>query len=62
MTLGGFVGNLAIGPISRYLGRRHSLMLACITSIVSIGTMYTTSLGALYFARTLLGMTAHEYS
>jgi MFS transporter, SP family, sugar:H+ symporter len=56
MTLGGFIGNLAIGPISKYLGRRHGLMIACLLSIASVGVMYSTSIGVLYFGRTLLGI------
>jgi MFS family permease len=55
MTLGGFVGNIALGFIGRYLGRRHALMASCALMILAIGLMFTPSIGVLYFARTLLG-------
>ena len=57
MTLGAIVGSLAAGPIGAYLGRRHSLMLASLFIIVSTVIMVvTTSFGALYFARLLVGV------
>lgn len=56
MTLGSIVGSLATGPIGAYLGRRHSLMIACVLVVAATVIMVvTTSFGALYFARILVG-------
>jgi MFS transporter, SP family, sugar:H+ symporter len=57
MTLGAFVGSLGAGPISAYLNRRWSIFVASVLSVISVLIMVlTTSLGALYFARLLLGI------
>lgn len=57
MTLGAIIGSFASGPIGAYLGRRHSLMLASLFIIISTVIMVvTTSFGALYFARLLVGI------
>lgn len=57
MTIGTFVGSLLVGPFSSFLGRRAGLwgasFLNAITTAIMLGT---TSLGALYFARLLLGV------
>jgi MFS family permease len=55
MTLGGFLGNLMVGPISRYLGRRHCLIAACSGCILALGLQFSTNIGAVYFARLLIG-------
>ncbi|OQU96965.1 hypothetical protein CLAIMM_02970 [Cladophialophora immunda] len=57
MILGAFIGSLLTGPIGAHLCRRYSLMLGCLLMIVCIVIMIvTTSLGALYFARFLIGV------
>ena len=56
MTLGGFVGNLLVGPLSSVLGRRHSLILACSGCILALGLQFTSSIGAVYFARLTIGI------
>jgi len=57
MILGAFVGSLLTGPIGAHLCRRFSLMLGCLLMIVCVVIMtVTTSLGALYFARFLIGV------
>jgi len=57
MTLGAFVGSLCAGPVSSYLNRRWSLFVGTVLCVISLLVMVTTtSLGALYFARTLLGI------
>lgn len=57
MILGAFVGSLLTGPIGAHLCRRYSLMLGCLLMIVCVVIMtITTSLGALYFARFLIGV------
>ena len=56
MTIGTFVGSLLIGPFSSKLGRRHGLWTASALNFVSTAIMLgTTNLGALYFARFMLG-------
>lgn len=57
MTLGAFLGSLCAGPMSTYLNRRWSLFVGSVLCIISVIVMITTtSLGALYFARLLLGI------
>lgn len=62
MTIGTFVGSLSVGPFSSKFGRRHGLWMAsllnCFATAVMIGT---TNLGALYFARLVLGKLTIEY-
>ncbi|KAI1646073.1 general substrate transporter [Daldinia loculata] len=57
MTIGTFVGSLSVGPFSSRFGRRQGLwaasLLNCIATAIMIGT---TNLGALYFARFVLGI------
>ncbi|KIX96377.1 uncharacterized protein Z520_07643 [Fonsecaea multimorphosa CBS 102226] len=57
MILGAFVGSLITGPIGAHLCRRYSLMMGCLLMIVCVVIMIvTTSLGALYFSRFLIGV------
>lgn len=57
MTIGTFVGSLLIGSFSSRFGRRDALWTASLVNLVATAIMLgTTSLGALYFARFLLGM------
>ena len=61
MTLGAFVGSLLAGPVSSYLNRRMSIVLASVLCIISTLILtLTTSLGALYFARLLLGIAKYH--
>lgn len=57
MTIGTFVGSLLVGPLSSVSGRRVGLWAASILNFVATAIMLgTTSVGALYFARLLLGI------
>ena len=57
MTIGTFVGSLLIGPFSSKFGRRYALWTATLLNFIATAIMLgTTNLGALYFARFLLGM------
>jgi MFS transporter, SP family, sugar:H+ symporter len=56
MTLGGFVGNLMVGPMARWVGRRHSLIIGCTGCILALGLQFSTDIGAVYFARLVIGM------
>lgn len=57
MTIGTLVGSLLVGPFSTYLGRKAGLWSASLLNAVATAVMLgTTSLGALYFARLLLGV------
>ena len=59
MTIGTFVGSLLVGPFSVKLGRKYGLWAASLLNAVATAIMLgTTSVGALYFARLLLGQTA----
>ena len=63
MTIGTFVGSLLVGPFSVKLGRKHGLWAASLLNAVATAIMLgTTSVGALYFARLLLGQTAESLS
>lgn len=56
MTIGTFVGSLLVGPISSKFGRKVGLWSASLLNAVATAIMLgTTSIGALYFARLLLG-------
>lgn len=56
MTIGTFVGSLAVGPFSARFGRRYGLWAASVINAFSTAIMLgTTNLGALYFARLILG-------
>jgi len=57
MTIGTFVSSLLVGPLSAKFGRRHGIWFAAGLNAVSTAIMLgTTSVGALYAARLLLGM------
>lgn len=57
MILGSIIGSVSTGFIGSYLGRRYSLMLGSLIVIVSTVIMSeTTSMGALYFSRILIGI------
>ena len=57
LLAGGIVGGLTVWPIGHYLGRRHSLMLASVLSIIAMIIMLVcTDLGPIYFARILAGL------
>ena len=56
MTIGTFVSSLLVGPFSSKFGRKAGLWSASILNFVATAIMLgTTSVGALYFARLLLG-------
>lgn len=57
MILGAFIGSLLTGPIGHRVSRRYSLIIGSVLMIVSILIMVvTTSIGALYFSRILVGI------
>lgn len=57
MILGAFVSSSGAGPIARFIGRKPSIWIAALLCVVSnIIMMTTTSIGALYFARFLIGI------
>lgn len=56
MTLGSFTSSLLAGLVSRYLGRRPSLWIACVFNAVSCAIQITsTTPKVLYVGRLLLG-------
>ena len=56
MTIGTFVGSLLVGPFSSKFGRKYGLWSASIINFVATAIMIgTTNIGALYFARFILG-------
>ena len=56
MTLGAFVTSATAGFGAAFYGRKVSLWLACLGSIVATVIMQTTtSIGALYAARLIIG-------
>ena len=56
MTIGTLVSSLLVGPFGSKFGRKAGLWTASILNLVSTAIMVgTTSVGALYFARLLLG-------
>jgi hypothetical protein len=56
MTIGTFVSSLLVGPMSAKFGRRHGLWFAASLNAISTAIMLgTTSVGALYAARLILG-------
>ncbi|KAF2791645.1 MFS transporter [Melanomma pulvis-pyrius CBS 109.77] len=57
MTVGTFVSSMLVGPFSQKFGRKAGLWTAALVNFVATAIMMaTTSVGALYFARFLLGM------
>ncbi|RYP71960.1 hypothetical protein DL769_004565 [Monosporascus sp. CRB-8-3] len=56
MVLGSFISSSSAGFSASYIGRKPSLWLACVLVFVSTAVMQTTtSIGALYAGRTILG-------
>jgi len=57
MTIGTFASSLMVGPFSARFGRKHGLWAAAILNAIATSIMLgTTSVGALYAARLLLGI------
>ncbi|KAL1991062.1 hypothetical protein VTN49DRAFT_5566 [Thermomyces lanuginosus] len=57
MTLGAFISSSSAGFIATYMGRKPSLYLSCLLIYVStIVMMTTTSIGALYAGRLIIGL------
>jgi SP family sugar:H+ symporter-like MFS transporter len=57
MTLGAVVASAFAGPMSWKFGRKTNLWIGCALCIISdIIMMTTTSIGALYFGRLLIGL------
>ncbi|RYP28817.1 hypothetical protein DL767_007035 [Monosporascus sp. MG133] len=57
MVLGSFISSSSAGFSASYIGRKPSLWLACVLVFVSTAVMQTTtSIGALYAGRTILGL------
>jgi len=57
MILGAFISSMFGGPIAKYLGRKMSLYVACVLCVIAnVVMMTTTSIGALYFARLVIGL------
>ena len=57
MTIGTFVSSLLVGPFSQKFGRRVGLWVAAGMNFIATAIMLsTTSVGALYAARFLLGL------
>ena len=57
MILGAFLSSMAAGPIAKFVGRKVAIWIACLLCVVSnVVMMTTTSIGALYFARLLIGI------
>ncbi|SPO01674.1 related to monosaccharide transporter [Cephalotrichum gorgonifer] len=57
MTIGTFLGSLLVGPFSSKFGRKMGLWTASLINMISTAIMIgTTNLGALYFARFILGI------
>ena len=62
MTIGAFAGSLAAGPLAVYLGRKPCVWIACVLCCASNAIMQgTTSVGALYAGRTLIGISNGFY-
>ena len=56
MTIGTFVSSLLVGPFSSKFGRKTGLWTASVLNFVATAVMLgTTSVGALYAARLILG-------
>lgn len=57
MTLGALVSSLFAGPVARFIGRRGSIWIASVLcAIANIVMMASTDIGAMYFARLLIGI------
>lgn len=63
MTIGTFVSSLLVGPFSNKFGRKHGLWAASILNAIATAIMLgTTSVGALYAARLILGMMLESFT
>ena len=57
MILGAFVSSASAGPVAKFIGRKMSIWIAALLCIVAnVIMMTTTTIGALYFARFLIGI------
>jgi len=57
MTLGAVVASACGGPLAWKLGRKTCLWAACVLCVIAdVVMMCTTSIGALYFGRLLIGL------
>ncbi|KAI1125005.1 MFS transporter [Nemania abortiva] len=57
MTIGTLIGSILVGPFSSNFGRKAGLWAASLLNFIATAIMIgTTSLGSLYFARLLLGV------
>ncbi|KAI1180022.1 MFS transporter [Nemania sp. FL0916] len=57
MTIGTLIGSVLVGPFSSKFGRKPGLWSAALLNFVATAIMLgTTNIGALYFARLLLGV------
>ncbi|KAJ5371958.1 hypothetical protein N7517_003964 [Penicillium concentricum] len=57
LLLGSFISSLLSGVFSRYLGRRHCVMLGMVVLVVGVTIqIVTTTLGLLYFGRLVTGL------
>jgi MFS family permease len=57
MILGAFISSSTAGPIAKFAGRKVSIWIAALLCVVAnVVMMTTTSIGALYFARFLIGI------
>ncbi|ETI26647.1 hypothetical protein G647_10408 [Cladophialophora carrionii CBS 160.54] len=57
LTLGSFLSSLLAGSFGAFFGRKHAIWLACVLNAVAVALQIaTTSKGAIYFGRLLLGI------
>lgn len=57
MLLGSFISSLLAGVFSRFLGRRHCVMIGMVVLIAGITVqVVTTTLGVLYLGRLVTGL------
>ncbi|KAH7327153.1 MFS transporter [Rhexocercosporidium sp. MPI-PUGE-AT-0058] len=62
MILGAFVASSAAGPTAKFIGRKTSILVACILCIVANVVMMTTSsIGGLYAGRLVIGLANGMY-
>jgi MFS family permease len=63
MTLGAFIASGLSGPLAQILGRKSCLWIACVMCCVSDAIMMgSTSVGGLYLARLLIGLSNGQTS
>ncbi|KIW69440.1 hypothetical protein PV04_05317 [Phialophora macrospora] len=57
LTLGSFLSSLLAGSFGAFFGRKHAIWLACVLNAIAVAIQIaTTSKGAIYFGRLLLGI------